>query len=272
MKDEFFVGYTEDMPPTFRKNVSRFVWIVGIALPVIGALVVLSQRGFSTGTYELGSLTKLQGVVFMDPVPSMRILGTPDAQGVIPSQTVLLMSFGKFGAEKDLEAIAERVKTQHGKGLSEVLLTLEGTLDYRDGKTMFELSKNEASLLDIQAMIPNDDPNHVTPKLHSKGEVSLTGEIVDSKCYFGTMKPGEGKPHRSCAIRCISGGIPPILMVTNEVGQKEAYLLRGPKGEAIGKEVLDVVADPVEVSGILLGFDHWNILQVDPKTGIRRIE
>lgn len=272
MKDEFFVGYTTEMPPTVKKKVRRFVWIVGLALPLIGAIMVLSQRGFSSGTYELGSLTQVQGVVFMDPVPSMRVLGSPDANGVIPSQTILLMSFGKFGAEKDLEAIAEKVKAQHGKHISDVLLTLEGTLDYRDGKTLFELTRKEESLVDIQVMLPNSDANQFATRLNSRGQINLQGEIVDSKCFFGTMKPGEGKPHRSCAIRCISGGIPPILMVSNEAGQKEAYLLRGPNGEAIGKDVLDVVADPVEVSGTLLEFDNWNILQVDPASGIRRIQ
>jgi len=38
------------------------------------------------------------------------------------------------------------------------------------------------------------------------------GEIVDSKC-LGVMTPGQLTTHRACAIRCISGGIPPVLHV-----------------------------------------------------------
>ena len=29
-------------------------------------------------------------------------------------------------------------------------------------------------------------------------------------CFLGVMKPGRSKPHRACAVRCISGGIPPF--------------------------------------------------------------
>jgi hypothetical protein len=47
----------------------------------------------------------------------------------------------------------------------------------------------------------------------SLGTQTLIGEIVDSKCYLGVMNPGALIPHRACAIRCISGGIPPVLLV-----------------------------------------------------------
>ena len=51
--------------------------------------------------------------------------------------------------------------------------------------------------------------------------MDVKGEIVDPKCFFGVMKPGEGKPHKDCAIRCILGGIPPVLKVTDESWQSK---------------------------------------------------
>ena len=45
------------------------------------------------------------------------------------------------------------------------------------------------------------------PSYQPLGAVTLTGEIVDSKCFLGVMNPGNLKPHKACAIRCISGGI-----------------------------------------------------------------
>lgn len=271
MKDEFFVGYGEEVPQSFRKQVRRFIWIVAIALPILGITFVLSQRGFSLGTYELGKLTEIQGVIHTDPIPTLQVLGEVDQNGNIPSQTILLMSFGKFGAEKDLAKIEERVKATTNKNLHEVLVTLEGTLDYRDGRTMFELTKKENSLLEIDDSIPLGELMMELSEPSSIGKVELTGEIVDSKCYFGTMKPGEGKPHRSCAIRCISGGIPPVLITKNKEGQQEMFLLRGPNGEAIGKQLLSIIAEPVSVSGQLFAYDGWYILQVDPKTGIKSL-
>ena len=46
----------------------------------------------------------------------------------------------------------------------------------------------------------------------SLGVATLRGEIVDSKCYLGAMKPGDQKTHKACATLCIRGGIPPVLV------------------------------------------------------------
>lgn len=272
MNKEFYIGYLKDMPPSFKKQVKIFVVGLFFLVPLIAVVLVLGQKGFSTGVYELGRLSRIQGIVFMEPVPSLKIVALPDSGSELISQTVVLMSFGKFGAEGDLEAIAEEVKTQTGKNLNEVVLTLEGTLDYRDGRTLFELTKKTQSLIEISEDLNGFSPSDLRIQVEEFGEVEITGEIVDSKCYFGTMKPGNGKPHRSCAIRCISGGIPPILMAKNEKGATAAYLLRGPKGEAINQDVLEYVADPVSLKGQLMRYDDWYVLRLDPQNGILRIE
>ena len=77
--------------------------------------------------------------------------------------------------------------------------------------------------------------------------MSLTGEIVDSKCYFGVMNPGNGKVHRDCAVRCISGGIPPAFLVRDVSGRIEALLLANWK-----RELLDHIAEPVTIRGRLV--------------------
>ena len=41
------------------------------------------------------------------------------------------------------------------------------------------------------------------------GPVTVSGEIVDSKCFLGVMVPGAGKTHKECASLCLRGGIPP---------------------------------------------------------------
>ena len=40
-----------------------------------------------------------------------------------------------------------------------------------------------------------DAPIHLASAVDF-GEVTLAGEIVDSKCYLGVMNPGNGKVHR----------------------------------------------------------------------------
>jgi hypothetical protein len=98
----------------------------------------------------------------------------------------------------------------------------------------------------------------------------LAGEIVDSKCFFGVMNPGELKPHRACAVRCISGGIPPVLCVRDAAGRACYFWLVGPEGEPIGRALLDFVAEPVLVEGEVRRRGEELVLYTDPR-GVRRI-
>jgi len=84
------------------------------------------------------------------------------------------------------------------------------------------------------------------------------------------MKPGEGKVHRDCAIRCILGGIPPVLHVQNEKGESNYYLIVGPNGEKINEAVQDIVAEPVSIESRVVQQDDWVILYTG-KEKIKRI-
>jgi hypothetical protein len=97
--------------------------------------------------------------------------------------------------------------------------------------------------------------------------IRVRGEIVDSKCYGGVMNPGRGKVHRDCAVRCLSGGIPPVLVSENEAGDTTLYLLVDFDGSQLPREkFLDRVAEPVEIAGHLINRGDSKILAVD---GIR---
>lgn len=106
-----------------------------------------------------------------------------------------------------------------------------------------------------------------TPSLPSVAmSVTLKGEIVDSKCYLGVMNPGSLTPHRGCAVRCISGGIPPILLVRQEKGPPLYFLLVSSDGSPVNKQVLDMVAAPVEITGNIVRQGELSILRADPST------
>jgi hypothetical protein len=81
--------------------------------------------------------------------------------------------------------------------------------------------------------------------------MTLTGEIVDSKCHLAVMNPGQGKVHRDCAARCISGGIPRPFVVRDASGESHTLLLVGDDGRKLNREILDYVAEPVRISGRL---------------------
>jgi hypothetical protein len=102
------------------------------------------------------------------------------------------------------------------------------------------------------------------------GLQTLRGEIVDSKCYLGVMKPGRGKPHRACATLCIRGGVPPVLRVETTGGEYRHLLLTDQAGGALNDRVLELIAEPVEITGRVRRDGDLLILETDPRT-IRRL-
>ena len=101
--------------------------------------------------------------------------------------------------------------------------------------------------------------------------VTLTGEIVDSKCFLGVMNPGQLTPHRACAIRCISGGCPPVLLVRQKDGPPAYFLLVSADGKPVNKQVLDMVAEPLQITGEVVRLGEMLVLKANPTT-YRRVK
>ena len=80
------------------------------------------------------------------------------------------------------------------------------------------------------------------------------------------MKPGEGKTHRSCAIRCIAGGIPPVFK-TDSSGY---FLLVNEKNEPVSSEIVNIVGDIVVLEGMAMYLNDWRLLQIDSEI-IRKV-
>ena len=93
---------------------------------------------------------------------------------------------------------------------------------------------------------------------------------MDSKCFMGVMKPGEGKVHRACAAMCIAGGIPPMLVVDQSDGRRYGYILVDHAGGPAAQLVLENVAVPVSVFGQLQRRGDLTYLRIAPN-GIKRI-
>lgn len=94
---------------------------------------------------------------------------------------------------------------------------------------------------------------------------------MDSKCYLGVMNPGRLTPHRACAVRCISGGIPPVLLVRSKDGPPLYFLLVSSDGQPVNKQVLDMVAEPVQISGEVERQGELLVLRADPRS-FRRVK
>ncbi len=231
---EFYVGYLPKAPPHLGRWIRRVVIALAVLAVTIAILLVIGQSPFAASRFEYQQYHDYQGVISQTPYPNLFTAGG----------RYLLVAPGKHGAESLLQ------------GLDLRNVQLRGALIERGTDRMLELEPGS-----IRSTSPQAVP---VPVMTDLGDVTLTGEIADSKCYLGVMNPGSGKVHRDCAVRCISGGIPPSLVVTDSSGAQRALLLTGPGGRKLTREVLEFVAEPVRISGRLGRLGDKLILSAEP--------
>ena len=250
--DEFYIGWearaTSGIGKTLRKAV-----VVVLALALIAPVVLaVSQRLIGASVFEWGNHKSFSGTLQTTPYPHLLVSRPGNADGLPRFSTYYLVAPWKFGL--DQKAIAPF----DGKSV-----TLKGTLIYRDNQTMIEVLPRSIQVTNIAVT--------ALPRAIPLGERTLIGEIVDSKCFLGVMNPGQLTPHRACAIRCISGGVPPVLLVRQRDGPAIYLLLISSEGKPVNKHVLDKVAEPVEITGEVQRQGELLILRADPAS-YRRVK
>ena len=235
MNEDFYVGYSPKAPASLARAVIRIVTGMVTAGLAAGTLLILDQAPFADSKFEYGVYREYSGTIEQWPYP---ILRTSDS-------SFLLVAPGKHG-------LSAAVRGLQGKSVG-----LQGALIERGRDRMLEVlpsSLHEVATTPVRAVSQQID----------LGFVRLRGEIVDSKCYLGVMNPGNGKVHRDCAARCISGGAPPAFVAGDASGGTRVLLLVGSDGRALNREVLSVVAEPLEISGELVRSGSHLILKAEP--------
>lgn len=251
--DEFYVGYFPDAPKRTGSVIRKAVVITGMLVVGVSMFLAWSQKTFSTSNFEYGINTSGEGYLFTSPVPHLSVPLGELAGGEKLFQNILLVGSGKTGAEK----VIDKIQSTAGKSLIGLKVKLNGYLIYGDGKAILQITEEDNDKLEVW-----DD---IAISNHSESQtenLSLSGEVVDPKCYFGVMKPGEGKAHRACAIRCIAGGMPPVFRATGSAGY---FLLVNENNEAINEDVLSIVGDQIKLTGEAVDWGDWRILKVNSK-------
>lgn len=182
---------------------------------VLAAVLALAQLPFADAVFEFGVVKQWEGTVALHPQPML----------LTPSGRLLLTVPGKHGA-------ASAVEPWDGKPVS-----IRGSRIARGGVEMIEIASVSAGRAPAIAVAAEDGP-----------EVTLTGEVVDSKCWLGVMNPAEGAVHRDCAYRCIHGGVPPAFAVRGGDSPAKVLLLTGISRD----EALAWVARRAEAKGRLV--------------------
>ena len=211
------------MPRGLKPVVRSVASALGVVIAGVAILLVFAQSPFAASTFEFRDYRDFEGVLLTRPYPALVAPGGP---------SWLLAGSGKHG-----------IAAAPGRSVR-----LRGERIYRGEDRMIEVLPGSLAGQPLPYGRGSDQggDGERDAKDTALGAVQFTGEIVDSKCYFGVMNPGNGKVHRDCAARCISGGIPPAFLVRDAAGRTKTLLLANWR-----REWLDHVAEPVTIRGRL---------------------
>jgi hypothetical protein len=240
---EFFVGYHPRVAPGLARFLRGRTLAILVLVALVAVALALLARPLGPGVFEYGTKREFDGRVIEAPYPMLAVARPGVA---VPAWSYyLLVGRGKHGAGPDVRGL-------DGQGVR-----VAGSLIHREGSTMIEVAERPRPVPGSQAPL---DP------FEELGELTLTGEIVDGKCHLGVMNPGEGPTHRGCAVQCIRGGAPPLLVAKDSTGKSWRFLLTDPSGGPLGLRVLEVVAVPVRVTGRASRRGNLLYLAVEPST------
>jgi hypothetical protein len=247
--DEFYIGWEDKAAPGIGKALRKIVAGLMVLVALAPITLAISQRLIGTSVFEWGTRKSFSGILMAEPYPHLLVPRPGNAANLPSYSSYYLVAPWKFGLDHDAIARFDGKK-----------VALKGALIYRGNQTMIE-TKPEWIQPDSKTRASSEVPGVI-----SLGRQTLKGEIVDSKCFLGVMNPGQLTPHRACAIRCISGGIPPVLLVRQKDGPAIYLLLVSAEGKPVNKQVLDMVAVPLEITGDIEQQGDLFILRADPAT------
>jgi hypothetical protein len=238
--DEFYIGWAEQAPPGLSRFARRTTigLLLGAALTAL--LAILAQDPADPGSFPFARRETFRGVLRERPYP---LLIDASRQ---PAVSRLLVGTGKRGAAPAV------------RGLDGEAIVFDGTPIERSQNAMVEV-RSEVRIDATAGTASVEKP------ARDLGMLTLVGEIVDAKCFLGVMKPGRGKPHRSCAARCISGGAPPMLWVRSGGGNL-LLLLVDADGGPLTRGLTGLVGEPVEVTGAVRQIGDMLYLAAAPET------
>jgi hypothetical protein len=195
-----------------------------------GVIIAASQQDPGDGVWDVGREHVAEGTLFLEPYPLVLVDGRP----------VLLT-----GADK--QGVADRVRGWDGRRVR-----VHGHPVTRGELRMMSLAERDEPIVVIGGAAAQGAAPQAGATAGSR--VTLRGEIIDPKCYAGAMKPGGGKAHRGCAVLCLRGGIPPVLISAAPGGAMTHDVLVDGQGRPLTGEALEAilpyVADAVEVTGV----------------------
>jgi len=230
-------------------------WALGVL-----ALLMLAVAAWTIAAIRPGdavwedSNTLLKGRFVAHPYPVLLV----ERDGGV--ECVLLVNAGKCGAGPEGYCGPLEPGQPAFAAMSDLdgrFVEATGLILRRDGRRMLELQSGAASI------VADTRPAAPVAPIWSDEPATLRGRIVDPKCYMGAMKPGDGPQHRACAVRCIAGGVPPVLITDTDPPRYVLLADHTGKPAAFTPGFLAFVADRVEIRGRPGTLGDFDLLAAD---------
>jgi hypothetical protein len=246
--DPFYVGYHPVAPRPGARATGIAVFGIIVLTLGTGAALAWSTPLEDPGVFELGHPRQFIGRLQESPYPSLLV--PADSQRHRIYVRYLLVQPGKFGAQAAV------------RGLDGQWVAVAGERIARPGAEMLEVTAH--------GIAPAMEPDSALPFLGQTalGTRTYQGEVVDGKCWLGVMRPATGNVHRGCAYRCLSGGIPPLLMTYDAEGRVQHLLLTDADGHQAHQRFRELVGRPVTVSGPVFQEGDLLVMRVE-RIGLR---
>ena len=243
MENDFYIGWSDDNPDHLGRFKRLFLWIALLVVVALAWLIIKTEEPFVDSEYY-GALREFEGQLVDYPVLGLRTMVDGELK------TVPLIGFGKFSAygafaDYDLEELTNST------------VALRGVTVAYQGRMWMEMTEGAEAVLEVKAGMA------MPRRIRKEGAATIEGEIIDPKCFFGVMKPAYKKIHRSCAIRCLSGGIPPVLAVREGGKFTDYYFILDQEGNPITENVMAYAGLPISLSGDVEIVDDWKVLKLN---------
>ncbi|MEL6369532.1 MAG: hypothetical protein AAFY84_13900 [Pseudomonadota bacterium] len=244
-EDEFFIGWAK-APGIDRR------FLIG-ALPLSLGLTTAAAWGVSSslpdpgaGAWLTNATHEIEGLLSLNPYPMIFV---PDASRPGGVDTVLVIAEGKCTSSLKL---AEQ---------EDMWVRASGVLIERGSRQALEVPLTHYDWLQV---IDPPASALVEPDQEWLGTMDLRGTIMDTKCFFGVMKPARSKTHKACASLCIRGGIPPSFWARTKDGRESVLLMTDANGGPLKEEILPLVAEPVSAKGEVVRVGDILHFRADP--------
>ncbi len=267
----FFIGWDSKNEKKIFTLPKKIAAAIAVFCLLLSFTITANQKKITPFKIDYENVKKMQGWLSISPVPMLTILDDKDDNGNPAYKNILLVDAFKKGAYETVLGVLKNnsiAYVQMEGYMSNKIVSCGSHTDSGcaslctqciTGTTHFPILEIENGIYSFKEI----KPAFMLPPPNSLPEQDtiITGEIIDPKCYFGAMNPGYGKPHLSCAVRCIAGGIMPVLKYYTSAGE-ESYCVLIDRDQSINDYIINYVGTTVIIKGKFQQAFNWNMLSL----------